>query len=150
MGRRAGREGFAGRSGGLKALEEVERAMVGALGGIDAALEAGKGVGGMAESVAEGAFFSKPVPTLGVEEFRLPELGLDFAEAAEEPVGMDEGIDELALFGGSRAEALVVLDGEVFKDGGVLAANDGGLSVDAGFEGIEAGDGLALDGAGAG
>lgn len=35
----------------------------------------------------------------------LPELGLANAEAAEEPFGVDQGVDEHALFGSGGVEA---------------------------------------------
>jgi hypothetical protein len=47
-------------------------------------------------------------------------------------------------------KALVIVKGEGFEDVGVLARDDVGAGVNAGFEGIEAGNGLALIGAGAG
>jgi len=80
----------------------------------------------------------------------LPELGLGFAEAAKLPLGGYHGVDQEALFGGGGLEAVVVLDGEGFEGIGVFAGDDVGAGVDAGFEGVEAGNGLARFGAGAG
>jgi hypothetical protein len=80
----------------------------------------------------------------------LPDLGLGFAEAAELPFGGDYGVDEVALLGGGGLKTLVIVKGEGFENVGVLARDDVGAGVNAGFEGIEAGNGLALVGAGAG
>jgi hypothetical protein len=80
----------------------------------------------------------------------LPELGFHFAKAAGHPLGGDEGIDKEALLGSGGAEARVVFVGEGFQSVRILARNDVGLGIDAGFEGVEARGGLALDGAGAG
>ena len=80
----------------------------------------------------------------------LPDLGLGFAEAAELPLGRYHGIEEETLLGGGGLKALVIVKGEGFEDVGVLARDDVGAGVNAGFEGIEAGNGLALLGAGAG
>jgi hypothetical protein len=80
----------------------------------------------------------------------LPELGLGFAEAAELPLGGYHGIDEEALVGSGGLKAVVILDGERLEDVRVLARDDEGASVNTGFEGIEAGNGLTALGAGAG
>jgi hypothetical protein len=74
----------------------VESAFEGALGGVDAALEAFEVTGGVAEGVAKGGIF------VGVEEAGdgvCPNLGVDFGEAAELPDVADEGVDEMALLG---------------------------------------------------
>jgi hypothetical protein len=121
--------------------------MVAALGGIDAALEAGERVDGASEDVAKGAFLPEAVPPLGVLQFGFPELGFDIAEPPQLPLSLDEGIDEEALLGRSRMEARVVVKSERFEGVGILAADDGGLGVDAGLQGVETGSSLALDGA---
>jgi hypothetical protein len=79
-----------------------------------------------------------------------PELGLGFVEAAKEPVGVNEGIDEAAFFGSGRLEAVEILGGEGFESGGIFAGDDEGLSVDSGLQRIHAGGGLAGDRARAG
>jgi hypothetical protein len=131
----------------LEALELIEGAVVVALGRIDAALEASEGIAAAIEGLAEGAFL------VGREEgghLVGPELGFDLAIAAEEPFGLDQGIDEKAVLGGFGAEAVVVIEGEGFEILGGLAGDDLGAGVDAGFESVETGDGLALGSAGAG
>jgi hypothetical protein len=151
LGRRAGGEGrLTGRRDGLKPLQLFEGAVVRALGGINAALDASESVEGVEEGIAEGTFFAEAVPALGVQEFGFPELSLDFTEAAEQPFRLNKGIDEEGLLGRGGAKAVVIVEREVFEDGGIFAANHGRLSVDAGFEGVEAGGGLALDRAGTG
>ena len=76
----------------------------------------------------------------------LPELRFEGAEAALEPLGGDEGIDQGADFGSGGLVAVVVFGDEEREGRGVFAGDDLGLSVDAGFQGIEADCGLALDG----
>jgi len=83
-------------------------------------------------------------------EDTLVELGLDGAEAAEEPVAIDEGVDEEALVGGGGVEAGVVFADEFLEGSPGFAADELSFGVDAGFEGIHGGAGLALVGAGSG
>ena len=80
----------------------------------------------------------------------LPDLGFGLAETAKLPRGGHHGVDEEAVFGRRGLKAGVVLEGEGFKGDGIFAGDDVGLSVNAGFEGIETGNGLALCGTGAG
>ena len=78
------------------------------------------------------------------------EFGLGAPEALEGPLAADEFIDVDALLGEGGAEAEVVGGDESVVGGTVFAGEDGGVGVDAGLEGIEAGGGLALGGLGAG
>ena len=87
---------------------------------------------------------------IDVEDALLIDLGLDGAEAAEEPVAVDEGVDEEALVGGSGAEAVVIFGDEFLESGPGFAADELGFRVDAGFEGVHGGAGLAFFGAGSG
>ena len=87
---------------------------------------------------------------VGVLEFVFPELGFGAGEAALEPLGTDQGIDEAALAGVGGPVLFVVGGGEGFECGGVFAANDLRLGVDAGLERVHAGDGFALGRARAG
>ena len=129
---------------GFEALEFFEGAVVVAAGGIDAALEAGEGVCAAAEGLASGAvLFRGP----GILHFAFEDLGIDSAKAAEQPLVIDEGIDEEAFFGGGGLPTLLVFGGEGFEVGWILAADDLRFGVNAGFGGIETRDGLALDGA---
>jgi hypothetical protein len=78
------------------------------------------------------------------------EVGLDALEAALLPVGAEHGIDVEGLGGGLGAEVAVVVGDEGVVVGGIFAGDDDGGGVDAVFQGIEAGGGLALGGAGSG
>ena len=105
------RDGLGGGGGvgvvsffGLEAAELVEGVVVVALGGVDAALETGELAGVLGEDVAEG-------DVLDVDD-ALPQLGLNGSEAAEEPLAIDEGVDEHALLGGGGAEAVEIFAGE--------------------------------------
>jgi len=81
----------------MNVLEDFEGTEEHAVGGIDAALDAGKGVEGVLESMAErGIMLDGGVQEIGmseifVEAFDLviPELRLDAAEAALYPFGGD-------------------------------------------------------------
>src|ERR1017187_7474712 len=79
--------------------------------------------------------------------FVAKDLGFGDGEAAEGPGGADQDIDQVALLGKSGAEALEVLFSESSELLGIFAGNGEGLGIDAGFQGIHAGAGLALGGA---
>ena len=83
-------------------------------------------------------------------EFELPDFSVGVPQAAELPVIANQDIDiELLERGGGLAFAVIdVCQG--LEIGGIFAADDVGLRVDAGFQGIHGGSGLALNGAGAG
>jgi len=104
------------RQAGLDFQQGLQGAMEGALGGVGAALKV------IGHVVAEAA------------------------EAALQPLGGDERIDQGARFGSGGLEAVVIFDDEKFESRGVFAGDDLGLCVDAGFQGIEADCGLALSG----
>ena len=78
------------------------------------------------------------------------EIGLDGFEAALLPIGADHGIDVEGFGGGLGAVLDEVLGDERVVDFGVFAGDDDGGGVHAVFQGVEAGGGLALDGAGSG
>ena len=130
---------------GLEFLEGFEGAEEHAVGGIDAALNAGKGVEGVLESMAEGG----TVLDGGVDEFGMreifveafdlviPELRLDAAEAALDPLGGDEGVDKGEFGGAGRAVVELKCGGQGFELGGVFAGDDVGPGVNAGFEGVK-------------
>ena len=143
-------------AGGLDGAEVVEGAVVGALEDVAAALEADEGGLAIVEGVAEDLVVGHRLAEVGffaaldVGEFPFPEVGFDAAEAAEGPLAIDQDVEEGALFGGLGVEVVEVLFGEGLEGGGVLAANDLRLGVDAGLQGILRGDGFALGGARAG
>ena len=128
-----------GAFGGLEAAEFAEGGVVVALGGIDAALEAGENVAVFFEDQAEG----------DVEDVQgvFPELCLDGAEAAEEPFAIDEGIDEGTLFGGGWLEAIEVFGGELVEGRLGFTTDDQRPGVDAGLQSVHRGAGLAFIGA---
>lgn len=131
----------------LEEAEEFERAAVGALSGVDAALEPGEGVRAAAEGLAcRAVVLGSP----GILHFAFEDLGIDSAKTAEQPIVVDEDIDEEAFFGVGGQETVAVFRGEGFQGGGVFAADEVGFGVDPGPESIQAGDGLALRRAGAG
>jgi hypothetical protein len=128
-------------------LEGVEGAVEGAAGGIDAPLELTEGLGVLQAGLAEGKIvFLGEGFLVGIFE----ELGFGGGEAAEGPLAADEVVEEDAGFGGGGVVALVELGGELLEAGEVLGGEDEGLGVDAGFEGVHGGSGLACDGGGAG
>ena len=140
---------FEGNRGGLglEFFKGLEGAVVGAAGGIDAPLELGEDARVAGAGLSEGQGFG------GVGELLvlvLPELGFGGAEAAEGPLAVDELVDEEASFGGSGAVALVILVDELVEVGLIFRGEEKGFGVDAGFEGVHGGDGLACDRGGAG
>jgi len=118
--------------------------MEGAVGGVDAALEAGEYVAVV--GVGLGCLEPLDLPK-DILDAELEELRFEGAEAALEPLGGDQGIDQGAHFGSGGLVAAVVFGGESGESRGVFAENDLRLCVNAGFQGIEADRGLALDGA---
>jgi hypothetical protein len=80
----------------------------------------------------------------------IPELGFNAAEAALDPLGGDEGVDEWELDGVGGAEVEHECGGEGFEFGGIFAGDDVGPGVDPGFESVERGGGFAFGGGGAG
>ena len=133
------------RRGGLEVLEGFEGAEVHAVGGVDAALNAGERIEGGMESVAErGIVLDGGIEEIGVGEIFveafdlvIPELGFDAAKTALDPFGGDEGVDEGELDWVGRVEVEHECGGEGFEFGGILAGDDVGPGVDAGFEGVK-------------
>ena len=114
------------------------------LSGIDAALEereviaaADEVQANAVEVVADGVVSAVVVPEFGVGE-RI---------SAQEPVGVDEGGDEERLLGSGGFPAEEVFMGKGAEFRGVLAGDDLGAGIEAGFEGVGTGGGLAMGGA---
>jgi hypothetical protein len=82
--------------------------VVGALGRIDATLEAAEGGLAAAEGLAGRAVFLQGP---GILHFAFEDLGIDSAKAAEQPLVVDEDVDEEAFFGGGGKEALAIFPG---------------------------------------
>jgi len=139
-----------GEAVGTEDAEGVESAVVSAVGGDEAALETIEDALAAGEGVAEHDFFVEALPFPGFLEFDFPELRLDLAETAEEPVRGDQGIDEDGLVGSGGLKAIVVAGGEGFQGGVVFSLDDERSGVDAGFQGILRRGGFALSGARAG
>ena len=125
--------------GGLEVLEDFEGAEVEAVGGIDAALNAGKGIEGAVIGLAEGGIVLDGfVNVLAVGEGLVqafdavfPEIGFDAAEAALGPLGGGEGIDERELVVAGGMEFEEECRGEGCEFGGVFVVDDPGTGVDA-------------------
>ena len=81
-------------------LQFFERAIVRALGGIDAALQASEGFEPALEDMTERIVFIDAVRlVLGCVGMKSPKLSFDAAHPAELPIGVDEGIDQETLEG---------------------------------------------------
>jgi hypothetical protein len=78
------------------------------------------------------------------------ELGFGGGEAAEGPFAANKVVEEDAGFGGGGVVAVIELGCELLEVGEVLGGEDEGLGVNAGFEGVHGGSGLACDRGGAG
>jgi hypothetical protein len=128
-------------------FEVLEGALAGTAGAVEAPLELAEGFGLVAGDLTEGIF------VMGLEAVLVvvcPKLGFGGAEAALEPLAVDEVVDEGAGFGGGGMVALVVLGDEELEIGESFGREDEGFGVDAGFEGVHGGSGLACDRGGAG
>jgi hypothetical protein len=129
---------------GLELLQFLDGLEPQAAGVIDAALEAGLGVGSVVEGLAGGAVGAGVMGVLdGVDQ----DLGIDPGEAAEKPGVADDVVDQEAFDVGLGLAALVEALGKGGEIGGILAGDDGRLGVDSRFKSIHAGGGLALGGA---
>jgi hypothetical protein len=80
----------------------------------------------------------------------VPGFGFEPAVAAEHPLEVDEGVGEGALGGGGGAVLGGELGFEGLELGGALVPDDDAGAIETGFQGVAAGDGLALGGARAG
>src|SRR5471032_390412 len=132
---------------GLEALQILDGLALQSAGVIDAALEAGLGGRTEVEGLAGGGVGAG---VIGVLHHVDQDLGIDSVEAAEEPGGADDVVDQGALDDGLRLAILVEPFGEGGESGGILAGDDARFSVNSGLESIHAGSGLALGGAWAG
>ena len=128
----------------LAAFEFGEVGEEGALGFNDVTMEALEGFGIGCEAGAE---IRAPFGFVGDAGGVVDEVGGEEAVAAKEPIVSDEDIDEDAFDDAEGLELAVVLGGESGEGGGVFTAGGFVSGVDAGFEGVHAGDSLALFGA---
>jgi hypothetical protein len=149
--------GVARRPGGLP-YKFFEGSGGGALVGVDAALEGLEALVEVVEGDGEGVAAGVDVGlTVGgaehvvvVAELELPDVGFDGAETADHPFVVDEGVDEVALARADGVELGIVFGGELGESFGIFTANDVGLGMNAGFEGVHRRSGFAGVGAGAG
>jgi hypothetical protein len=138
--------------GGLELLEGLEGTEVHAVRSIDTALNAGKGIEGVVEIVAEGGIvLDGGVEEIGVGEIFVeafdsvvPELGFDAAESALDPLGGDEGVDQASWLGSEGWKWRRNWAVRASSSAKIFAGDDVGPGVDAGFEGVERGSGFAF------
>src|ERR1039457_3797505 len=139
---------FRGGAGfGLEFLEGIEGAEAGAAGGVEAVLEFGEGGGVAGGGLSERVLLWVAVLVVALV---LPGLGFGGAEAAESRLAVDEVVDEAAGVGSGGAVVVVEVGDELVEVGKVFGREDEGFGVDAGFEGVHGGSGLACDRGGAG
>ena len=127
---------------GFELFEVLEGALAGAAGAIDAPLELAEGFGLAAGGLTEGVLV---VGSLGVLVVECLQLGFGLMQTALEPLAADEVVDEGTGFGGGGIVVLVVLVDEEFEIGKFFGGKDEGFGVDAGFQGVHGGGGLAGD-----
>ncbi len=118
---------FEGSAGGGRLIEFFQGAVIGALGGIQTAVQTVEAFGFRGLGALEGAL--------------IPDHRHDLAETAKFPVGGDEGVDEADFGRGSRQELAAVVFGKGLEFGGIFTGDDLGFGVNAGFQSIEASDG---------
>jgi hypothetical protein len=128
-------------------FEFLEGSLAGAARAVEAPLELAEGFGLVAGGLTEGIFV---IGLKGVLVVVCPKLGFGGAEAPLEPLAVDEVVDEGAGFGGGGLVALVVFVDQEFEIGELFGGEDEGFGVNAGFEGVHGGGGLARDGGRAG
>jgi hypothetical protein len=119
----------------LQTREFLEGTLIVSLGSVDAVLEAGEdfavvAIDGAAERIGPDLVVIGP---LGVVHLFIPQLGFGAAEAAEGPFGMDEDVDEAALFGRFGLETVDVFEGEDCEVAGIFAADDFGFGINTGL-----------------
>jgi hypothetical protein len=151
-GQRSG--GFGGRVrggfgwGGRRELLEVLKGLAGgAARTLDAPLKLGEGF------AAAGGGLTERVLGVGLEVFLMvegPELSFGGTQAALEPLAVDEVVHEGSGFGGGGIVGVVVFVDQLFEIGEFFGREEKGLGVDAGFEGVHGGYGLACGRGGAG
>jgi hypothetical protein len=117
-----GRLGLRLGPSGLEALQILDGLPLQAVSVIDAALEAGLGGGTLVEGHADGGVGAG---VMGVLHYVDQDLGIDSVEAAEEPGGADDVVDQGAFDGGLRLAIEVEPFGEGGQSGGIFAGDDG-------------------------
>jgi hypothetical protein len=118
-----------------------------ALDVIETALQMGEGGGFVIEGAGE--VVGVDASAIFVDD-AVPEASFAAAQAAGDPLGVDEYVDEEALVGRAGLKTGVEFGGEVFEIGLAFADDDFGCGVDAGGGVIDAGGGFSGNGSGAG
>jgi len=135
---------------GFEQTQLVEVAMESAVGGVHAALETAQLAAGIDVGLADDGVIVE-VSTFGevglVWDFGDHDFDFDAAKAAEDELAVSEAVHQGAFFGSAGLVADVVFVAEDGAFGGVFPGEDLGLGLDAGFQGIRGGAGLALGGA---
>lgn len=97
-------------------------------------VDANELIGLPAEGAAEWPFLGLlrvGIDKFGVVDVAVPEFGFGPQVAAAEPVAVDEGFDEVALFGGGGLAGIEVFGGEEVEVGLLLVFEDEGFGVEA-------------------
>jgi hypothetical protein len=131
----------------LEQTQLVEVAMEGAVVGVHAALEAAQLGTGLGVRLADGGVIAG-VGASG--DFGDHDGDFGAAKAAAEKLAVDQVVDHGALLGSAGLMVVVVFGAEGGAFGGIFPGEDFGRGVNAGFQGIPGGAGLALGGAGTG
>jgi len=122
----------------------VEVAMESTVIGVHAALEAAQLGAGIDVRLADDGVV---VEVSAVGDFRDDDFDFDAAKAAEEKLAVREVVDHGALLGSAGLIVVLVFVAEGGAFGGIFPGEHFGLGLDAGFQGIPGGAGLALGGA---
>jgi len=128
--------------------ELSESAVASAACGVDASLDEAEGLCVLGDDLALAVGVGDGAEALVI--LVIPEGSFRGIEAAKGPFAADEVVHEAAGLGGGGLIVGVIFAGELLEVGGVFAGDDDGLGVEAGFEGVHRGGGLARDGGGAG
>ena len=108
---------------GMETLQLGECAEVGALGGVNSALQTGECVDTATEDVAESGVVQGVVGFFSFDDLVLPKLGFDAVKTAQLPIRMEECIDQETLKGIRWLELLTIACGQGFEFGGIFAGN---------------------------
>jgi hypothetical protein len=133
---------------GFEQTRLVEVAMEGAVVGVHAALEVAQLATGLGVGLADGGVIIGVGAGVGAGgEFGDDDCDFGTAKAAAEKLAVDQVVDHGALLGSAGLMVVVVFGAEGGAFGGIFPREDFGRGVNAGFQGIPGGAGLALDGA---
>jgi hypothetical protein len=132
---------------GLELLKVLEGLAGGAAGALDTPLQLRESFAAARGGLTEGVLWVGTVVFLVIVG---PDLGFGGAEAAFEPLAVDEIVKDGTGFGGGGVVVVVVFLDELFEVREFLRWKEEGLCVDSGFEGIHGRDSFTCDRGGAG